>query len=130
MTNTREFHIGDVLSVATGTLVSLRHIDGIYDLCNFMTGENLMTHQLPRASREAEPFLREQHPDLTSEPIPEITSRDEAEAWLKTLYPKYGETVTVKNLDPADHTVIDPIAEIKMMRPGLPIIFLDHGGQS
>lgn len=124
MTTTREFHIGDVISVATGRLVSLRHIEGVYDVCDFMTGENLMTHQLPRASRECEPSLREQHPGLTAEHIPPIKSREDAEAWLTSLYPKYGETVTVTKLDPADHTVIDPIAEIKMINPNAQIIEL------
>lgn len=121
---TRAFHIGDVISVATGTLVSLRHMDGVYDLCNFMSGESLMTHQLVRVSRECEPSLRRQHPALLSETIPTITSRDEAEAWLRTLYPTYGETVLVDALEPQDHTRIDPIAEIKMIRPGLTIIEL------
>ncbi len=120
--STRAFHIGDVISVATGTLVSLRHLDGVEDLCNFMSGETLMTHQLPRVSRECEPSLRRQHSALLAEPIPPISSRDEAEAWLRTLYPTYGETVPVEALDVQDHTPIDPIAEIKMMRPDLPII--------
>lgn len=48
---TKSFHIGDVLSAMTGTLVSPRHIGGVYDVLNWMTGESLMTHQLPRASR-------------------------------------------------------------------------------
>lgn len=122
MTETREFHIGDVITVTTGLLVAPRHIDAIYDLCNFMTGESLMTHQLPRASRECEPTLREQHPDLCSEIAPPISSWEEAEAWLSTLYPKYGEMVTVRPLDSEDHTRIDPISEIKLRYPELPMI--------
>ena len=48
----RDFHIGDILSVTTGRLVSPRRMDGVYDILNFMTGDNLFTHQLPRAARE------------------------------------------------------------------------------
>lgn len=122
---TRRFHIGDVITVATGTLVSLRHIDAVYDLCGYMTGqENLMSHQLPRASRECEPALREQHPELTSEPIPKITSMEEAERFLETLYPLYGQKVEVTPLPEGDHTVIDPIAEFKMQHPGARIVKL------
>ena len=35
-------------------------MDGIYDILNFLTGDNLYTHQLPRAMRECEPWLRAQ----------------------------------------------------------------------
>ena len=124
MTNdTREFHIGDVLSAATGTLVSLDHIGGVYNILGWMVGEDLMTHQLPRVSRECEPSLRAQFPELTSEPIPDwINSRETCEQFLATLYPKYGATVQVEKLAAVDHTGIDPIAEIKMIRPDLPII--------
>ena len=34
----REFEIGDVLSVPTDKLVSLRHMDGVYDVLSFMLG--------------------------------------------------------------------------------------------
>ncbi|WP_405375908.1 MULTISPECIES: hypothetical protein [unclassified Microbacterium] len=124
---TRDFHIGDVISVATGTLVALRHMEAVYDLCDFMTGDSLMTHQLPRASRECEPSLREQHPDLTSEPIPPIASREDADEWLTSLYAKYGETVTVRALDPADHTSIDPITEIGMVAPHAAVVLATVG---
>ena len=60
----KKFHISDVLSVTTGRLVSSRHMDGIYEILNFLTGDNLFTHQLPRAMRECEPWLKSQFPYL------------------------------------------------------------------
>jgi len=121
----RRFHIGDVITVATGRLVALRHIEAVYDLCGYMTGgPGLMTHQLPRASRECEPALRAQHPGLTSEPIPTIKSLEDAERFLETLYPLYGQMVEVAPLSPGDHTVIDPIAEIRMINPSVKIFTL------
>ncbi|GLU88921.1 hypothetical protein [Agromyces sp. NBRC 114283] len=123
MSETREFHIGDVLSAATGRLVSPRHIDGVYDILGYMVGEKLFTHQLPRVSREVEPVLREQHPDLCAVTIPDdLNSEAKVLAWLATLYPVFGETVAVARIDEADHTSIDPIAELKMMRPDVKII--------
>ena len=44
----KQFYLGDVLSVAIDRLVSLRHMDGVYDILNFMTGDDLLTHELPR----------------------------------------------------------------------------------
>lgn len=123
MSEKREFHIGDVLSAATGRLVSPRHIGGVYDILGFMSGQELMTHQLPRVSRECEPSLREQHPDLCAVDIPDdLNTEPKVLAWLATLYPQFGETVTVEALPPEDHTVTDPIAEFKMVNPTARII--------
>jgi hypothetical protein len=62
-----EFHISDVLSITTGRLVSSRHMEGIYKILNHMTGDNLFTHQLPRASRECEPVLVAAYPQLSKD---------------------------------------------------------------
>ncbi len=60
----KKFHLGDVLSITTQRLVSPRHMVGVYDILNFMTGDNLFTHQLPRAANECKPYLLEQFPKL------------------------------------------------------------------
>jgi hypothetical protein len=67
--DTKQFHISDVLSVTTGRLVSTRHIDGLYDILSFMTGESVFTHQLGRFGEECKPYLLKQFPQLDS---PEI----------------------------------------------------------
>lgn len=64
MTKTRDFHLGDVLTVTTGRLLSPRHMEGIYDLLQFMTGQPVFTHQLGRVSDECKPSLYRQHPWL------------------------------------------------------------------
>lgn len=125
MTETKDFHIGDVLSIAPGRLVSPDHIGGVYKILEWMSGEEgLMTHQLPRVSRECKPYLIEQFPELTSEDVPTSYpgGRGDVMAYLATLYPKYGERVQVARIPREAHTEIDPIAEIKMIRPDLPII--------
>lgn len=123
--NTRTFHIGDILSAMTGRLVSPDHIDGVYNILNWMSGESLMTHQLPRVCREAEPVLRERFPDLAAIDIPEWDGQATKEivyAWLDEQAAIHGETREVAPMDASDHTVIDPLAEIKMIRPDLPVI--------
>lgn len=128
MSETRDFHISSVISAATGIHVALEGVGAFYEILGFMTGSVPMTHQLPRLSRECEPSLREQHPDLVAEPIPDINSMEDVEAWLATLYPKYGERVAVTALAVEDHTNIDPLAELKMIRPDLPIIAIHTNG--
>ncbi len=63
---TKKFHLGDVLSITTGRLVSSRHIDGVYEILNFMTDDNLFTHQLPRAMGECRPHLLRQFSQLAT----------------------------------------------------------------
>jgi hypothetical protein len=72
------FHISDVLSVTTGRLVSNRHVKGLYDILNFMTNDNLFTHQLPRAADECLPWLDELYPELSMH-------NEEMEKWVANL---------------------------------------------
>src|SRR6266700_2456956 len=69
MSETREFDLGDILTIIDGRLISPRHMAGVYDILNFMTGEDVFTHQIPRLMREAKPILLRAHPQLDS---PEI----------------------------------------------------------
>ena len=41
---TKTFHISDILSVTTEVLLSTRRMEGVHD--NWMTGDDLFTHQL------------------------------------------------------------------------------------
>jgi hypothetical protein len=126
MSKTKQFHIGDILSVTDGKLVSPRHVHGIYDLLGWMTGEDLMTHQLPRASRECEDQLRADFPDLAEIEVPDtINSEMACLTFLASLETKYGTHRDVRKLEPEQHTQIDPISEIKMIRPDLPIMGID-----
>lgn len=107
----RPFHLGDVLSVTTGLLVSPRHMNGVYDILNFMTGDNLYTHQLPRASRECKPHLLQQHPCLATISSDGI-GPDNWEPWLKGLIAIHGEQLLVAPLPLDAHERIDPLSEL------------------
>ncbi len=131
MDETKDFHLGDILSVTTGRLVSPEHIGGVYNILGWMTGEDLMTHQLPRVSRECEEPLLAQHPQLAGVEVPEFAegTRDEMElavmTWLATQTAIYGERLPVAKLHEDQHTEIDPLAEIAMIRPDLPVIAVE-----
>lgn len=100
---------------------------GIYNILGWMVDEELMTHQLPRVSRECEPFLREQFPDLAAIDMSKVSITSEAECitWLASLEPQYGTHREVPRLPRVDHTKIDPIAEIKLRRPDLPVVGIE-----
>lgn len=116
-----EFPIGAVISITDGHLVA--PIGDVHALLDHMTGEPLMTHQLPRASRESEGSLREQHPELAAVSVPPDTdSWEKVDAFLAPLRARFGATVPVHPLPPGDHTRIDPITELRMLRPDAEII--------
>lgn len=120
---TKRFHIGDILSITTSRLVSPRHIDGVYDILNWMTGDDLMTHQLPRASDECAPSLRAQFPDLAGLTLlPDFHGKADVDRWLARQVAVYGETREVAPLAAGDHTRIDPITEMRQVAPHAQII--------
>lgn len=131
----KSFHISDVLSVTTGRLVSSRHMDGIYDLLNFLTGDSIYTHQIPRVMDECKPWLRAQFPELMddSSRIVELSKiLDERlvpvagnkakitpviTAWVEEVRSTFGlpELLPVYELGTEIHTRIDPIEEAEAM---------------
>lgn len=111
MSEARNFDLGDILSVTTGCLLSPRHMSGIYDILNFMTGDNLMTHQLPRACRECEPVLLLQHPQLAGVDASGVTSENHL-ARLAAWKAEFGESLPVEPCGPGVHERIDPLSEL------------------
>jgi hypothetical protein len=108
----------------------------MYEILNHLSGESLMTHQLPRVSREAEPILRERYPDLAAIEIPDWSDvpnegrKDAVFGWLDGVVAEHGETREVAPLDPIDHTSIDPLTELTMMRPDAEVIAVRMDGDA
>lgn len=142
---TRDFDLGDVLSITTGHLVSRRHMDGVYDILNFMTGDNLFTHQLPRAADECKPWLLRWFPELakagTSKNLARLGElidctehRKESpavavEMWLKWMAEpgtcNLKKTYTVQAIPRDDHDIKDPVEELKELVPEHKIFVVD-----
>ena len=121
--DTRQFHLSDILTITTGILVSTRHMKGVYDILNYMTRDNLFTHQLPRAGREAKPYLLRQHPwlaDIDHSTVNEYHWRE----WLDEQIKAHGEYHTVMPIPPDDHEVIDPLKELEDMVGDKPIVVI------
>jgi hypothetical protein len=134
----KKFHIGDVLTILTGRLVSTRHMEGVYDILNFLHQDNLFTHQLPRASNEAKPWLRSMVPQLC---VPEVEVLAVGElllmletpsgketpgflipGWLSKLAAVYGEEFELSPIPVAEILHRDPLEELREMVPAEKII--------
>lgn len=110
---TKDFHIGDILSITTGRLVSPRHIEGVYDILNWMTGESVYTHQIPRISLEAAPVLLAAHPSLAeAETDAEAVNVQNWQNFLAKMVARYGEKLPVPKMTAAQHESIDPMSEL------------------
>lgn len=90
MSDKHLFHFGALVTAATGRLVC--SIGDLYKVLNFMTGDSLMTHQLPAAAKAVKSDLYAQHPWLSDVVVPD-TIHDQAscDAWLDPAIAQWGE---------------------------------------
>jgi hypothetical protein len=119
----RSFHIGDILTITTDILVSPRLVEGIYDILNYMTGDDLMTHQLPRAAGVCKPHLLSQHPQLAQVDASGVNENN-WQAWLAEQVAEYGEYLPVEPLGPVEYERKDPLDELREMRGNKPVILV------
>ena len=127
---TKTFDLADVLSITDGMLLSKRHMGGVYDILNFMTGDDLFTHQLPRAADECRPHILRQVPVLDSEgvkadlaslrhilneegqkPAPDL--RGVIDRVVGRMALRYGDSFTLQQMPAAAHEVRSPIDEAR-----------------
>jgi hypothetical protein len=134
MPETKQFSLRTVLSVTTGRFLCQRvsesnnGIQALYELLGWMTNDEPFTHQLPRFSRECQPWLLRWFPDLqkATDAIPELDSIMEAAGpavgcakWIEALIAG-GQPTTfdVPRIPQDDHDRIHPLRELVDMRGG------------
>jgi len=125
MTDTQAFHIGDLLSISTGALVSPEHIGGVYKILNHLTGDNLMTHQLPLACNAVRPDLIQQHPWLANITAPEFTGGEpQVKAWVEEQGAEHG---FLHPLTPVPNSwgTHDPITDLFNMKPDAQVVVVE-----
>jgi len=125
---TRSFHLGDILSITTGRLVSPRHMEGVLDILTWMAGERPEIHQIPRVTGECRGPLLAQHPDLAAVIPPEFTSPGrpfQLQAWLTVQVRIYGETREVEPLTAGKHAQLDLLADVLLINPDIEITVVE-----
>ena len=118
MSTTKTFTLADILTHTTGRL--LTPIGDVYLFLEWVTGEQgVMTHQLTRLSREVTPFLEKTFPDLAAIEIADvpISSQADVDALMARLAVDHGTHRDVPRMPAVDHIHIDPISELKMLKP-------------
>jgi len=117
----RAFHIGDILSVTTGHLVSPRLVYGVYDILNYMTGQSLYTHQLGRAMEVCRPALLAQHPQLAHVDAAGV-NRDNWRPWRVEQEKRFGQYMPVEPLAQGAYEAKDPYLEAIEMSGTVPLV--------
>jgi hypothetical protein len=110
---TKDFPTLDVLSTVTGRLMAESGIGGVYEVLNFMTGESVFTHQIPRIGREATKVMVARQPALAQavEEADQVNPENWRE-WAATWLDRYGPTITVPRMNVDEHESIDPLSEL------------------
>lgn len=111
---TKDFDIADILSVITGCLLS-PSMTNVYVILNYLTDDNLFTHQLPRARDFAVPVLAVKFPDLAAVEIPSFSGtaeerKDACERFLNGLRVKHGDQRALEPI--GGWTYVDPLTEL------------------
>lgn len=115
MEATAVFDLGTVLSVVTPIL--LTDIGNVYEILNYMTGDNLYTHQLPRVAKEMQQVILEQYPNL-AEVNTDGIGRENWQEFLKKSIEKYGNSFPIIPCGLWQHKSINPQDELVEMLGG------------
>jgi hypothetical protein len=134
MTETKTFPLRVVLTVTTGRLLTEPRgpqdngISDLYAILNWITGDNLYTHQLPRASETAKPYLLKCFPQLWPvcaglNSLDQWIAKDRTgghegiKMWLteiRMMFPALKDSYDVAPM-PDGWTHLDPLIELETM---------------
>ena len=103
------FTTGEVLSAGTGILCC--EMGGVYRILNFLTGESLFTHQLPRAMRACESWVKHQCPWINEVDASQC-SPETVVGWLAAIEAKVGKTHILKPLPAGGYEARHPLEEL------------------
>ena len=104
MSESKKFHIGDILSVTTGLLLSPRGMEGLQDILSYMCNTGVVSHGLKRTAIVCKPFLLAQHPLLVEETRDGITPENQRVFVTAAIF-RHGEMLDVSPLPASDRKV-------------------------
>lgn len=110
-----KFTTGEVISAGLGRLCC--SMDRVYVIMNFLTGDNLFTHQLPRAFRACEANVKQQCPWLNDLNEADCTTENWRE-WLAAVEAKVGHEHELQPVPPELWQRCNPITEAIQLMGG------------
>jgi hypothetical protein len=86
-----QYHLGDLLSITDGHLVSPDRMSGVYRIVNGVTGEDHATVDLVMGADRIKPWLLDLHPWLAEVQVPDFGEPGGVPLWLERAVAQYGE---------------------------------------
>lgn len=113
MDDLKEIHIGVVITIATGKI--LTNFQDLKKALHYMTGDSPVTSELPRFLKECEPYIKEQNPwlrefegtDWKAEIQPGLSFESiwDEDPFLMSIKAQYGEWHKVRPIHFEDHVM-------------------------
>lgn len=122
------FPTGAILSVVTNRYLGIPCIE-IQKVLNFMTGDDVYTHQIPRINMECGPVILERYPHLLDDSEGLEVGGEEWVLWVEKKVEEFGAMIDIQSLtDNTIHEVIDPCEEMARLAGPDKIIIIDEMG--
>lgn len=109
--NSKQFDLGAILNITTGILFT--SMDDVYEVLNYLTGDSIFTHQIPRVMDVAKPYVLSLHPELEGVGVDvAINSFEDAKAFVDEQKKIYGNKLSLTSMSKTDgYSHADPIEE-------------------
>jgi len=99
--NSKQFDLGAILNITTSRLFT--NMDDVYEVLNYLTGDSLFTHQLPRVMETAKPYVLSLYPQLEGVGVDVvINSFEEAKAFIDEQKKIYGDKLPLTPMSKID----------------------------
>lgn len=116
--NSKQFDLGAILNITTGILFT--SIDDVYEVLNYLTGDSIFIHQIPRVMDAAKPYVLSLHPELEGVGVGvAINSFEDAKAFVNEQKKIYGNKLSLTPMSKTDgYSHVDPIEEAIEIKSG------------
>lgn len=133
-----KFRTSDVLSVSTGTLLPYSDsespkdnegpLEGLYAVLNYLTGDNLLTHQLLLAAPVMRPLMVQEHPWLDDLTVPEDRDLAVLKEWVAGIEAEHGKELEL-TAHPEAWGKHDPIEDLYTIKPDAKVVVVEMSGE-
>lgn len=116
--NSKQFDLGAILNITTGILFT--SMDDVYEVLNYLTGDSIFIHQIPRVMDAAKPYVLSLHPELEGVGVGvTINSFEDAKAFVDEQKKIYGNKLSLTPMSKTDgYSHVDPIEEAIEIKSG------------
>jgi len=116
--NSKQFDLGAILNITTSRLFT--SMDDVYEVLNYLTGDSIFTHQIPRVMDAAKPYVLSLHPELEGVGVDVvINSFEDAKAFVDEQKKIYGDKLSLTPMSKTDgYSHVDPIEEAIEIKSG------------